>query len=218
LTQWHLRKAWYLGIFSSFVYKYEKIQYSKADVIIVQSEKDRHLVKSLFSCGNVELISPSLSKFIDCLTRSNDKIETHSVLFWGALNRSENSSAIIWFLENCWSKVTSVYSDAKLYIVGMNPGRDILAYSSANIIVTGYVDDPSPYFERVLVGIAPLFQGAGVKVKVLEMLKAGIPVVSTEIGAEGIESNANLKMADKNNFSCVLIDFLSKSSAQQVAL
>jgi glycosyltransferase involved in cell wall biosynthesis len=82
--------------------------------------------------------------------------------------------------------------NVRLWVVGARPHRDLLqlAREDADIHVTGFVPDPRPYFERCQVSVAPLHLGAGIKVKVLESMLAGLPVVGTAIAAEGIGASA----------------------------
>jgi glycosyltransferase involved in cell wall biosynthesis len=78
--------------------------------------------------------------------------------------------------------------DAPFYIVGARPPDEVRALMiDATIEVTGYVDDPMPYLESSALMVVPLRAGGGMRVKILEALARGIPVVSTTIGAEGID-------------------------------
>src|SRR6202034_846428 len=84
-----------------------------------------------------------------------------------------------------WQRQGSV----KLYVVGKNPSTSVkdLARSDPRVIVTGRVDDVRPYMERSKVFIVPLRIGGGTRLKILEAMAMGKAVVSTTIGAEGIE-------------------------------
>ena len=106
-------------------------------------------------------------------------------------------------------KIILKYPNAKLMIVGRSTHyslmRSIKDYSN-NIYISGYTENPEKYFESADIGIAPLIAGAGIKVKVLEMLNAKIPVVSTRIGAEGIPNNDLLHVARDidSMYNCIL--------------
>ncbi len=106
------------------------------------------------------------------------------VLFYGAMNRKENYLSAQWLLE----KVRPLVKDAglKFVIVGGNPHPSILKYNGGDVAVTGFVKDVTPYFENSLCLAAPLVLGAGIKVKILEAFSAGLPVLTNEIGIEGI--------------------------------
>jgi glycosyltransferase involved in cell wall biosynthesis len=73
-------------------------------------------------------------------------------------------------------------------VAGACPPPDITSNAADGLDVTGFLDDPAPCFCRAHLAILPLSSGAGVKVKVLECLASGLPVLTTAIGAEGIEA------------------------------
>ena len=76
--------------------------------------------------------------------------------------------------------------DVRFVIVGARPDKSLLTYASDKVEITGFMDKVDPYFERCLCLVAPLVLGAGVKVKILEAMSSGIPVVTNHIGIEGI--------------------------------
>ncbi len=189
LIQSSLRDA--ASIIQSFdtikTFQFEKEIYALANEVIVQNTKDKELLSALYNIADSKIIvkTPYLCDFIYSVktVRKNHSSE-HALLFWGAMNRRENADAILHFVKH--------YNDFllknhyKLYIVGANPTPEVQKLQNNHITVTGFVDDPSEYFVKVKYGIVPLLSGAGIKVKTLEMLEAGIPVISTPIGAEGI--------------------------------
>jgi len=122
-------------------------------------------------------------------------VEANTLLFWGAMNRKENVDAVKWFLKEIFPRISLFIPDTKLYIVGANPPNEIVKLQSKQVTITGFVDNPGQYFEKCHLAVAPLRMGAGIKIKVLEYLEAGLPVVATTVGAEGIE-HRNLVVAD----------------------
>ncbi|WP_319380107.1 glycosyltransferase [Thiomicrorhabdus sp.] len=202
LTQASLRSASnFLNYIDSVkTYQFEREIYSQIDKLIVHNAKDKALASSLFSMdeGKVEVRLPPLSDFVYSVKkqRTSDKIE-NALLFWGAMNRKENEDAVIKFWDLYKDLVTQ--KGYKLYVVGANPGRKLLDLQSDQFIVTGFLEDPSEYFIKAKIGIVPLLTGAGIKVKTLEMLEAGLPVVSTSIGAEGV-SHPELYVEQVENF------------------
>jgi glycosyltransferase involved in cell wall biosynthesis len=163
-----------------------------ADSIRVLSEKDRNLVRSYNPQAPIIVSPPRPSAFATSVRRSPGSVQPHSLLFWGAMNRSENYAAVIGFIEKHLPQLLREFSDATLFVVGANPPKRVRELASPHVIITGFVDDPTPYFEKASLGIVPLLQGAGVKLKTLEMLAAGLTVISTEVGAEGITPNPRL--------------------------
>ncbi|WP_198287570.1 glycosyltransferase [Rivularia sp. PCC 7116] len=201
ISQSFLRKSQkkpILGIEVARLFNFEKNLYSKVNELWVLSTKDRNILTSLFNIPENKIIikPPRLSNFIYQVERNTEKIEKKSLLFWAAMNRPENEQAAIKFIQNCFINLLEIDSKYKLYIVGSNPSVKIKKLASKNIIVTGFIENPTHFFENAQIGIVPLVQGAGIKLKTLEMLQAGLPVIATSIGAEGIETSKNLFVSD----------------------
>lgn len=191
----------FLGIEVARLFRYEKSLYSGANQLWVLSQKDCDILTSLFTISSNKIIikPPKLSKFIDKVNRVAEKVEPKTLLFWAAMNRPENEQGILIFIEKCFRKILTKHRNFKLYIVGYKPSEKILGLANENIIVTGFVEDPTPFFEKAEIGIVPLLEGAGIKLKTLEMLRVGLPVIATGIGAEGIDRK-NQKLLISDNF------------------
>ncbi|MBV6623420.1 MAG: glycosyltransferase family 4 protein [Rivularia sp. (in: Bacteria)] len=187
-----------LGIEVARLFKFEKNLYSHANELWVLSKKDCNILTSLFAIPEQKIIikPPQLSNFIYKVERNTEKVEKKSLLFWAAMNRTENEQAAIKFIQNCFVNLLKIDSNYKLYIVGSNPSAKIKKLASENIIVTGFIENPIQFFEKAQIGIVPLLQGAGIKLKTLEMLQAGLPVIATSIGAEGVETSKNIFVND----------------------
>lgn len=112
-------------------------------------------------------------------------------MFFGAMFRPENYESCIWFIENVFNKILEVDKSFKFFIVGGNPNKKLYKYSNENIIITGFVDDVREYFNKSLCMVVPLLSGAGIKIKVLEGMSAGLPILTNEIGIEGIPASNN---------------------------
>lgn len=205
LFQSSIRKNGLLSCVESFsTFRFEREIYDRCTKIIVQSLKDKDLLASLYSISKnkIEVKTPYISDFVyKVKTRRISDVSERAILFWGAMNRQENIDAVLFFCDKYGDYLKN--KAIKLYIVGANPSKEVLALASDFVIVTGFVEDPSDYFVRAKVGIVPLISGAGIKVKTLEMLAAGLPVASTEVGAEGIE-HESLYLCDINGFDMLL--------------
>jgi len=115
--------------------------------------------------------------------------EEEAIVFTGSMNWLPNEDAITFFcsqiLPLIWQKKESV----KFYVVGKHPSPMIkdLARRDPRVIITGRVDDVRPYIRRARVSIVPLRIGGGTRLKILEAMALSQAIVSTSIGAEGIE-------------------------------
>jgi glycosyltransferase involved in cell wall biosynthesis len=188
-------------LFTGMTYRYEKELINKFDVIYTLCNKDRDILKGLFLNSNVVVRPPAIDDRFSQLMRDPKTIEKGSMLFWGALDRKENEEAVKSFITKIFPLIAEKVPHAKLYVVGNNPPKSLTRLSNESIVFTGFVDEPFAYFEKSQIGIVPLLRGAGVKIKTLEMLSAGLPVVATEIGAEGIEKNRNLTVVNMDSFA-----------------
>ena len=209
ITQRSLRETNLSSLSSASDYNFEVEAYSRVQKVFVQTMKDKEILKSLLNIENVEIFEPELSSFVNNVQRNPSQIKPYSLLFWGALHRKENEESIIKFVERFWLKLSLRLPEINLNIVGINPSAKLYKVCErySNINITGYVDDPTPFFESAHIGIAPLLSGAGVKVKVLEMLRCGIPILGTPISAEGI-FDENLTISEIDDFDDILLNML----------
>lgn len=117
-----------------------------------------------------------------------DKTE-EALLFVGTLTWEANVDGLLWFLDNVFPDVLKKHPKIRFYIVGKNPDRRLIAKAEhfENIELTGFVEDLEPYFKKARVFVIPLRFGSGIKVKLLNAMYRGIPVVTTPIGTEGLD-------------------------------
>ena len=172
--------------------------YSKADGVIAITENDKKVLlnesngsikeEKVFVVPNIHAVRPTKSPF--------EKRE--GLLFIGNFNHSPNVDAMRFFCQEVFPKVVKELKDIKLYIVGSNPPPPIRELENENVAVTGYVPDLEPYMEKAKVFVAPLRYGAGMKGKIGEALSHGLPVVTTSVGAEGmdLEDGVHVIIAD----------------------
>lgn len=113
-----------------------------------------------------------------------------TLLYVGTLSWEANIDGLLWFYREVWGILTQHYPDIKLYIVGKHADERLktLPELDNRIILTGFVDDLEPYFQRCKVFITPLRFGSGIKVKVINSLYRGMPCVTTSIGTEGLKT------------------------------
>ncbi len=122
-----------------------------------------------------------------------------AVLMIGDFNYDPNRVGAEFFITKVWPRIRSAIPEAQLWLVGKSTHLQMQEWSGKQgILMTGLVDDVRHYLGRAMVSIAPIFVGSGTKLKILEALGAGLPVVTTTIGAEGIEASngTDLLIAD----------------------
>ncbi len=187
----------YLSFFRRFLYEknpfkralrkrvYEQLKKQEieclknADLIILNNFKDNRLLEKE-NIHKTWVWTPFFQNFID-KDYLGDKNE---LLFYGAMSRDENWKSVLWFVDKVLPYLDS--KDVRFVVVGGNPHKELLKLNNPQVLITGYVDDVSEYFSHAKCLVAPLVLGAGVKIKVLEAMSAGLPVVTNDIGIEGI--------------------------------
>jgi glycosyltransferase involved in cell wall biosynthesis len=124
-----------------------------------------------------------------------------------------NVDAVRWFVREIWPAVAQKYPDLEFIIVGRNPTFEVRQLASHRIKVTGTVEDVRPYYASALGLVAPLRVGSGTRLKILEAMSAEVPVVSTRLGAEGIDvqNDVHLLLADSEAEFSAAIDTIATS-------
>jgi polysaccharide biosynthesis protein PslH len=113
-------------------------------------------------------------------------VEHPSLAFSGTMSYPPNEEAVLFFLKHIFPVIALKYPKIRFYVAGRNPSSEIIALSSANVIVTGEVRDIAQYISKCSVFVVPLLNGGGMRFKILEAFALEKPVVSTPIGAQGI--------------------------------
>ena len=111
-----------------------------------------------------------------------------ALIFTGIFDDVANRDAALWFGTEVWPKLAAPHPDLLFYVVGPDPSPAMkdLGRRDPRIVLTGEVEDIRPYLSRARVFVCPTRMGSGLRGKVLQAMSAGVPVVSTTHGAEGI--------------------------------
>lgn len=121
--------------------------------------------------------------------RTGDEARRHRVLFVGSMDYHANVDGAVGFARDVWPRVFELLPGAVLTIVGRNPTPEVRALAGLpGVEVTGTVDDVRPYYREALASVVPLNVGGGSRLKIYETMAAGVPVVSTRLGAEGVDA------------------------------
>jgi glycosyltransferase involved in cell wall biosynthesis len=114
--------------------------------------------------------------------------EADHILHIGTMYWPPNVDGILWFIHQVYPHIRTKRPKAIFDVVGARPPQEILDLSGngTGVNVTGYVTDPTPYRQQAGVMVVPLRAGGGMRVKILEALAQGLPIVSTTLGCEGI--------------------------------
>jgi glycosyltransferase involved in cell wall biosynthesis len=163
-------------------------------------------------CGDPEAVAP--------IVRAAG---AYRITFLGGLHYPPNAQGILWFAEHIFPQVLAQVPSAVLTVVGKQPPSALttLGIPPNNLAITGYVDDPTPYLATTAVFIVPLLAGGGMRVKIVDGWTWGLPILSTTVGAEGIEirPGENILIADTpEEFACATISLLhERAQADRLA-
>jgi glycosyltransferase involved in cell wall biosynthesis len=108
-------------------------------------------------------------------------------LFVGQMSYHANAEGIGWFVREIWPAIRGSHAASQLSIVGSSPGPGVKALANEpGVEVTGTVPDLRPFYSNAYAAVVPLRTGGGTRLKILEAMAAGTPVISTRLGAEGL--------------------------------
>lgn len=110
-----------------------------------------------------------------------------TVVFCGAMDYSPNIDGIHWYFKRIHHRLRQQIPNVRVLVVGKNPGPDVQRYNRMpEVTVTGSVRDVRPFYRSAWLQIAPLRIGGGTRLKIIESIAMGTPVVSTSVGAQGL--------------------------------
>jgi GT2 family glycosyltransferase/SAM-dependent methyltransferase/glycosyltransferase involved in cell wall biosynthesis len=144
-----------------------------------------------------------------------------AVLFVAGFGHPPNEDAASWFVAEIWPLVVAARPGAALHIVGSNPTAKVKALAGGRVFLAANVSDTAlaEFYASARVAIVPLRYGAGVKLKVVEALARGTPLVTTPTGAQGCEGLAEVCAVhnDAGLFAAAVVRLLSDDDAWRVA-
>lgn len=201
LNEYKLEKNWLKKVIR-LLYYYQTKNYARAyrnvDVCVAVSSHQRDIVRSHRPDLNIVVIPHGIDT--DYLRAVEPETEFPSLVISGTMSGLRSESAVLYFYNKVFPLIKARVPDLKLYIVGRNPGNKILRLAAdKSVVVTGYVEDLRPYLSGAWVVVAPLQDNFGVKVRVLQAMAVGKPVVSTSMVTSGIDVSPgeNIILADE---------------------
>ncbi len=126
--------------------------------------------------------------------------QRETLVFLGALDWRPNLEGVRWFLDRVWPAIRAAIPRAHLVVAGSNPPSGLeRRLSGEGVTFAGRVPDAQAFFASGAAMVVPLLSGGGMRVKILEAMSLGVPVVSTRLGATGIEARdgTEIRLADE---------------------
>jgi glycosyltransferase involved in cell wall biosynthesis len=193
-----LPKRAYASITAARLAALEKDLLSTAFGHLVCSDRERNQLQELVPRARIAVIENGVDT--EFMSPSVEQEHRHRLLFVGLMRYYANVDAITWFADSLWPAIHRTFPGWRLTIVGADPAPPVIALRDRpGIEVTGTVPDLRPYYRQAIASVVPLRTGGGTRLKILEAMAAGVPVISTKIGAEGlaITPGENILIADR---------------------
>ncbi len=171
---------------ASLLRKLEAQLVTACDFHTVVSEPEENQLLSVSASAQVSVVPNGVdSKAFTLIEKTPD---ADSLLFVGSMDYHANIDAVTWFIKTAWPQISRQFPQLKFKIVGRSPTPAVQMLASDRVEVTGTVADVRPYYANALAVVVPLRVGGGTRLKILEAMAVGVPVISTAIGAEGISA------------------------------
>jgi glycosyltransferase involved in cell wall biosynthesis len=172
---------------------------SRFTACTVVSQREQHLLASAAPGYPPAEIIPNcihLPHYRSAVDRCTD-LPSHQLIFTGAFTYHVNYQGAVWFVEEVYPRVRAQVGEATLTITGNHANLPFPA--AEGVTLTGFVDDVRPLIAHSAVCVAPIWQGGGTRLKILEAMALGTPVVTTSKGAEGLDAQdgVHLLISDK---------------------
>jgi glycosyltransferase involved in cell wall biosynthesis len=162
--------------------------FKQVDRITTPSKVECEIVQRLAPDKPVTVLPPYFYEAEEICPRDASHFASCSdVVFVGGFPHVPNVDAALFIAQEVMPLVWREQPDARLVLVGYAPPEEVRALAGPRVLVTGQVAAVEPYMEIARVNLAALRFGAGVKGKVVQALQLGVPVVTTPVGAEGID-------------------------------
>ena len=176
--------------------RFEQACWRRADACVVTSEREVEAVRTSAPDTPVAVVPNAVD--LDYFAPSNTPVEPHTLIFSGTLNYRPNLDAVRYMIDEIWPLVRHRYPDAKLTLTGSTQGVDIRSLTRPGVRLLGEVPDIRPYVTRAAAVVVPIRIGGGTRLKVLEAMAMGKPIVSTAAGCEGVavDDGEHLIIAD----------------------
>jgi sugar transferase (PEP-CTERM/EpsH1 system associated) len=215
-------QRFYFGLQARRMFEYECAVCRAAGHIVAVSKTDAELMRSMFGAGNVTEVPTGVD--LDYFARPAPNPPIAGLVFVGSMDWLPNVDGVTYFVREILPLIRRRRPECRFAVVGRTPPESILRLGRTipGVLVTGTVKDVRPYMWGASVSVVPLRIGGGTRLKIYEAMAAGLPVVSTTVGAEGLNVHPpdDIRIADDpREFAANCLELLEDEgrSRQQAA-
>ncbi len=205
-------RDYYLAIESSIA--------TSADAVVSISEDEADFFRSTPGHATVEVRPPMFTMNVPGPNGFSERRDLVMVAGWLAGASSPNGDGLRWFVRTVLPIVRARHPWVRLYVTGADPPSAIQALASPNVTFLGNVTNLGTLHDSVRIAISPIRYGAGVKLKVVDGLRYGVPVVSTTVGADGLPPSVQSAVRisdDPRTFAEHVLDLLEHEKSWSAA-
>jgi len=203
-------KRWYFALQSKRLKRYEIDAWCQMDAIVPIVETDSTVIQATVSeiqknnqlnSGYSVLNQPQIHVYQPGIAIESPFAFVHrpiSIFHIGSMEWQANEQGVMWFLKKVWPRVLSAQPNVKFHLAGKGLSKTDPRFFQTGIVNHGEVDDAEVFMQSHGIMIVPIQAGSGIRIKSLEAMALGVPVVSTSIGAQGltVESGTQMLIAD----------------------
>jgi glycosyltransferase involved in cell wall biosynthesis len=197
--------------------RYERATVGRFDHVIAVSDHDRSLMLSMTDPSRITVVPTGVDSAAYRAQASAGR-GSRKVMFLGSMDWEANVDGVEYFCEQIWPRIVATVPDARFQVVGRSPAPRIQRLASETIDIVGGVDDVIPYLHASEVFVVPLRIGGGTRLKIYEAMAAERAVVSTTVGAEGLDvrNGRDIVLADEpSEFADAVIRLLTEQAARE---
>jgi len=189
-------KKTYLKHLSRKLKNYENNVFENVDGIAAITKNDERYIIENGCSKPVVTIPVGIVQFE--FNEINVQREFPGFFHLGSMNWMPNQEGIKWLLDNVWNKIVAEYPDSVLYLAGRSMPEWLLKYKKQGVIIIGEVENAYDFMKSKSLMLVPLLSGSGMRVKIIEGMACENTIISTSIGAEGINctNGKNILIAD----------------------
>lgn len=189
----NIAQEWLLRAERRLVRRSEDASTARFSKVVLMNESEAALLRARTGAAadRVRSVPPLITEPV----WSRDYRGAPEFVFLGLLSLPHNDDGLRAFLASVWPRVLAAQPRAKLRVIGKDPRPSLLeevARHGDSVVLEGYVDDLGAVLGRAAALINPLRFGSGIKLKIIEALGRGVPVISTTVGADGVATGAEV--------------------------